>query len=79
MPFLLLFLLFSIDLESAKNEPNLDRRADLALDNANDAIDKAKHYAADSEFDKLHQSVAEVLQSVELCQGGPRRDRQGSA
>lgn len=68
MPFLLFLLLSSLDLESARNEPNLERRAELALDNANEAIDKAKQFAADSQFDKLHLAVVEVQQSVELCQ-----------
>jgi hypothetical protein len=68
MPFLLLVLLFSFDLESARNEPNLEHRAELALENANEAIDKAKQYAVDSQFDKLHLAVVEVQQSVELCQ-----------
>jgi DNA repair ATPase RecN len=68
MPVLLLLLLISFDIESVKNEPNLERRAELALENANGAIDKAKQYEADSQFDKLHQAVVEVQQSVELCQ-----------
>jgi DNA repair ATPase RecN len=68
MPFLLFLLLSSFDLESVKSEPNLERRAELALQNANDAIDKAKQYEADSQFEKLHQAVVEVQQSVELCQ-----------
>ena len=68
MPFLLFLLMSSLDLESVRNEPNLERRAELALENANGAIDRAKHYATDSQFDKLHQSVVEVQESVELCQ-----------
>lgn len=68
MPVLLLILLFSFDLESVRNEPNLDHRADLALENANESIDRAKQFATDSQFDKLHLAVSEVLQSVELCQ-----------
>jgi len=68
MSFLLFLLLSSFDLESVKSEPNLERRAELALQNANDAIDRAKQYEADSQYDKLHQAVIEVQQSVELCQ-----------
>ena len=64
---LFLLLLPSLDLESARNEPNLERRAELALENANQAIDRAKQYAADSQFDKLHLAVMEVQESVELC------------
>jgi DNA repair ATPase RecN len=68
MPFLLFLLLASLDLDSVRNEPNLERRAELALDNANQAIDRAKQHAAEASFDKLHQAVAEVQESVELCQ-----------
>jgi hypothetical protein len=68
MPLLLFLLLSAFDLESARNEPNLDWRAELALDNANEAIDRAKGFAAESKFDKLHLAVVEVQESVELCQ-----------
>ncbi len=67
MPFVLFLLLSSLDLESVRNESNLERRAELALENANEAIDKAKRFAADSQFDKLHLAVVEVQDSVELC------------
>ena len=67
MPYIVFLLLCSLDLESVRNEPNLERRAELALENANQAIDRAKHFAAGSEFDKLHLAVVEVQDSVELC------------
>ena len=67
MPFLLFLLLNSLDIESVRNEPNLERRAELALENANEAIDRAKQFAADAKFDQLHLAVVEVQQSVELC------------
>ena len=67
MPFLLFLLLSSLDIESVRNEPNLERRAELALENANAAIDKAKQFAADAQYDKLHLAVVEVQESVELC------------
>lgn len=67
MPFLLFLLLSSLDIEAVRNEPNLERRAELALENANGAIDKAKQFAADAQFDKLHLAVVEVQESVELC------------
>ena len=68
MPLFLFLLLSAFDLESARNEPNLDRRAELALDNANEAIDRAKQFAVEAKFDKLHEAVVEVQESVELCQ-----------
>ena len=67
MLFLLFLLLNSFDIGSVRNEPNLERRAELALENANQAIDKAKQHAADSKFDQLHLAVIEVQDSVELC------------
>ena len=67
MSYALFLLLMSFDIESVKNEPNLERRAELALDNANQSIDRAKQFAADAQFDKLHLAVVEVQQSVELC------------
>lgn len=60
-------LVFALDLDAVRNEPNLERRAELALDNANQAIDRAREHGQRSEFDKLHQAVLEVQASVELC------------
>ena len=67
MSFLVFLLLSSLDIESVRNEPNLERRAELALENANEAIDRAKQFAADAKYDKLHLAVVEVQDSVELC------------
>ena len=67
MGFVLFLLLHALDIESVRNEPNLERRAEMALENANEAIDKAKQFAADAQYDKLHLAVIEVQQSVELC------------
>jgi hypothetical protein len=65
---LLLLHTAAFDLGEVRNEPNLERRAELALENANGAIDHAKEFAKLGQFDKLHLSVVEVQQSVELCQ-----------
>ena len=67
MLLVLFFLLSSLDIESVRNEANLERRAELALENANEAIDRAKQFAVDAKFDKLHLAVVEVQDSVELC------------
>ena len=67
MALFLFFLLSTLDLESVRQEPNLERRAELALENANAAIDRAKQHASDAKFEKLHLAVVEVRESVELC------------
>ena len=66
--FLSLVLLFAPDLAEVRNEPNPERRAELALDNANAAIDRARDFGKSADYEKLHQQVIEVRESVELCQ-----------
>lgn len=63
------FLLFaySFDLQAVKAEPNPDRRAEIAIDNANTALDRAKKLYADGEYKASQESVFEVRDSVELC------------
>jgi division protein CdvB (Snf7/Vps24/ESCRT-III family) len=56
------------NLADVRSEANLERRAELALDNAHTAIDRAREFAKAGEYDKLHQQVIEVQESVELCQ-----------
>jgi hypothetical protein len=71
MTFLLTLILLTptaFDLSEVRTEGNLERRAELALDNANTAIDHAREFARLGQYDKLHQAVLEVQQSVELCQ-----------
>lgn len=68
LPTLLLLLApVVLDLESVKAEPNLDRRADLALDNATAALEKAKSLYRESEYKKAQASVLEIRDSVEVC------------
>ena len=61
MVLFLLFLLSTLDLETVRQEPNLERRAELALENANAAIDRAKQHASDAKFEKLHLAVIEKV------------------
>ena len=63
----LFLLLFSYDLDAVKAEPNPERRADLALDNANAALDRARNFYKDADYDKSKAAVIEVQDSVELC------------
>jgi DNA repair ATPase RecN len=64
----LLFLLAqSLDLNSVKAEPNLDRRAELALDNAGASLDRAKTLYANAEYEKSQEATREIADSVEVC------------
>ena len=62
-----LVLLLAGDIEGVKSEPNLERRSERALQNANSAMDSARdaHRAGDST--KAGAALNEVKESVELC------------
>jgi hypothetical protein len=63
---IVLFLAFA-DLGSIKSEPDLNKRSELALENADHAIDEARK-ASDAGDDKLLQAaLTEVDESVALC------------
>lgn len=61
-----LLLLLVLDLAAIRNEPNLEKRSDLALDYANTAIDSAREAANAGDDAKLHSALAQVTESVEL-------------
>jgi hypothetical protein len=61
-----LLLLLVLDLAAIRNEPNLEKRSDLALDFANTAIDSAKEAANAGDDAKLHSALSLVTESVEL-------------
>jgi predicted S18 family serine protease len=63
----LLLLTYSFDLQTVKAEPNLDRRAEMAIDNANTALDRAKKLYTDGEYKASQEAVLEVRDSIELC------------
>lgn len=67
MPFVLVLLLVAFaDITAVKSEPDLEKRSELALANADRAIDEAKQ-AYTSGDDKMEQSALnEVQQSVEV-------------
>jgi hypothetical protein len=60
-----LFLAFA-DVSSVKNEPNLERRSDLALENANRAIDDARAAYQAGDMKKTEANLNEVRESVDL-------------
>ncbi len=61
----LLILCLAFDLASIKLEPNLDRRAERALDNASSAMDVARDAAGDET--RLKAALEELRDSVDLA------------
>lgn len=62
---LITFLAF--DLATARNEPNLEKRCELALKNADQAVTAARDAYKDGEFSKVKSALAEVGESVDLA------------
>ena len=63
----LLLVILAMDLNAIRNEPNPERRSDLALDNANSALDAAKDAFNASDGAKLQATLDEVADSVDLA------------
>jgi uncharacterized protein YfcZ (UPF0381/DUF406 family) len=61
----LLILCLAFDLASIKQEPNLERRSERALDNASSAMDLARDASSDEA--KLKPALEELRDSVDLC------------
>jgi len=78
---LLVFLAFA-DLDVARSEPDLNRRSELALMNADDKIDQARQaYQAGNEaaeeaaIQEVAESVTLSYDSLEKTHGAPRKSR----
>jgi hypothetical protein len=71
MQWLLVTLFISrvlaIDLASIKTEPNLEKRSDLALDNAGSALDQARAAYTNGDVAKTEAALSEVGESVDLA------------
>ncbi|MGD1097509.1 MAG: hypothetical protein ABSB35_36665 [Bryobacteraceae bacterium] len=71
MLWLLITLLTSgvlaTDLASIKTEPNLEKRSDLALDNAGTALDLARTAYNSGDVAKTGTALDEVVESVDLA------------
>jgi hypothetical protein len=63
----LLILALALDLSSIRNEPNPGRRSDLAIDNANAALDQAKEAANAGNGANLQAALDEIGDSVDLA------------
>jgi hypothetical protein len=60
-------LALAFDLATVKSEPNLEKRSDLALTNANLALDGARDAYKKGDIDNIQPHLDEVLDSVELA------------
>ena len=71
MRWMLIFVLASLalasDLSGVKSEPNLEKRSDRALDNANVALDAARDAYTRGEYDQSQTQLDEVGASVDLA------------
>lgn len=67
MVMLVTILPLDADLRQAKGEPNLEKRAMLALDNAGQALTLAREAYEKGENKKVAALAAEILESVDLA------------
>jgi hypothetical protein len=81
MPWLLVAAL-AFDLSAARTEPNLEKRSDLALKNADAAVTALRDAAPKGDDAKLASGLAEVRESVDFSyqslkdsRTDPRRSR----
>jgi len=63
----MMLLLLSFDLTAVKNEPNPEHRSELALNNANTALDAARSAYDSGDTAKAEMDLEEVRQSVDLA------------
>lgn len=63
----LLIAFLAADLAAVRNEPNLERRSELAIENANMALSDARAAYMAGDLDKTRTDFEEVLASVELA------------
>jgi hypothetical protein len=63
----LLIVCIAFDLAAIKLEPNLERRSDLALQNATAAMDAARDASAAGDIRRVKSSLEEIRESVDLA------------
>lgn len=63
----ILALALALDLAGVKSEPNLEKRSELALDYANQALDAARESYSHGEFEKTQAQLDEVGASVDVA------------
>jgi hypothetical protein len=60
-------MLSAFDLNSIRKEPNLEKRSELALGNAETALDRARDAYQKGNYADFKEALAEVSDSIELC------------
>jgi hypothetical protein len=63
----LLIAWLAFDLTAVRQEPNLERRSELALDNADAALTSAREAYKAGDFERTHTEAMEVEESVTLA------------
>jgi len=78
----ILVLALAFDLAAVKSEPNLEKRSELALTNANTALDSARDSYGQGDLEKTQANLNEVMDSVDIAYQAlsdtgkdPRKDR----
>lgn len=66
IPVLVLFLLTS-DLPAIKATPDLERRSDLALTNADSDVNAAREFYNQGDTKKMEAVLDDLRQSIDLC------------
>jgi hypothetical protein len=67
MTYLILVLALAFDLTTVQSEPNLEKRSERALDNANVALDAARDDYNSGNYDRSKNELQEVCDSVDLA------------
>jgi hypothetical protein len=82
IPALLVFILAFADIAAVKTEPDLNRRSELALLNADEKIDQARQAYQDGNEAAQEAAIGEVAESVAVCyqalektHGEPRKSK----
>ena len=65
MTFVLVLLIAFADITAVKSEPDLEKRSELALANADHAIDEARHAYSNGNDQAQHAALLEVQEFVE--------------
>ena len=55
------------DLDAVKKEPSLEKRAELAIENADQALNRAKSASTEGDFAKVSAALEETAASCELA------------
>lgn len=75
MIFLLALLLAAGDIGAVKSEPDLEKRSELALANADRQLDAARKAYESGDQAGMQAAIAELTESVEVCYDALRHTR----